>query len=170
MLSLLPGELFELLYFFTYNIKFIMPEERSPFTFWTCSCFAFAVTARPCLLNLLSALLRLGVLFVLRDLLNILGLLDKALFFCMSILAGDEIEATEAIGDRPSIVPRRDGLPIGLFMRLKKFERRTTFDLRRLLRVMALLLLVEDLFDLLSLLCVFYSSSCSNMFSILRDK
>ena len=57
------------------------------------------------------------MLFVLRDLLNILGLLDKALFFCKSILAGDEIEATDAIGDRPSIVPRRDGLPIGFFMR-----------------------------------------------------
>ena len=94
---------------------------------------------------------------MLRDLLNILGLFDKALFFCRSIRAGDEHEATDAIGVRPSIVPRRDGLPIGLFMRLKKSERRTTFDLRRLLRLMALLLLVDykDLFDLLSLLYVF---------------
>ena len=99
-------------------------------------------------------LLILGVLFVLRDLLSILGLLDKALFFCRSIRAGDEHEATDAIGVRASIVPRRDGLPIGLFIRLKKSERRTTFDLRRLLRLMALLLLVDckDLFDLLSLL------------------
>ena len=112
---------------------------------------------------------------MLRDLLNILGLLEEALFFCRSIRAGDEHEATDVIGVIPSTVPRRDGLPIGLFMRLKKSERRTTFDLQRLLRLirlMALLLLFDykDLFDLLSLLCVFYGSSCSTMFSMLRDK
>ena len=66
--------------------------------------------------------------------------------------------------------------PMGLFIRLKSYERRTCLDFGRFFVASATLLLTDadfldllDLFDNWSILGV-YGSACSIMSSILNDK